>query len=150
MGNKVERFMYGLKKDVRSKVLVDPWGDGGPWEDIKRPINYVVTIDATYTQFAKGRDDVRSHSNAAVAKGVGNTWPVRDKRSRHFKGRSSTFYKKTNNLRGRFLRLRTPIRRTVVVSSAIRRGTWLMIVMVTKRVQSNRLIRSLFPSPTLR
>jgi hypothetical protein len=71
-GDKVERFLSGLKEDVRSKVLVDPRGDGGPWEDIKRLINYVVTIDVTYTQAAKGRDDVKSHSDAAVAKGVGN------------------------------------------------------------------------------
>ena len=48
-GDKVERFFYGPKEDVRSKVLVDPWGDGGPWEDIKHLINYVVTIEATYT-----------------------------------------------------------------------------------------------------
>ena len=48
-GDKVVRFLSGLKEDVRSKVLVDPQGDGGPWEDIKRLINYVVMIDATYT-----------------------------------------------------------------------------------------------------
>ena len=70
---------------------MDPQGGGGPWEDIKHLINYVITIDTTYTQAAKGRDDVKSHSDAAVAKG--NTWPVRDKESRRSKGCSSTFYK---------------------------------------------------------
>ena len=47
-GDKIERFISGLKEDIRKKVLVDPKGDGGPWEDIKRLINYAVTIDATY------------------------------------------------------------------------------------------------------
>ena len=46
-GDNVERILFGLKEHVRSKILVDPRGDGGPWEDIKRLINYGVTIDAT-------------------------------------------------------------------------------------------------------
>lgn len=33
---------------------MDPRGDGGPWEDIKRLIKCVVTINATVTQVAKG------------------------------------------------------------------------------------------------
>ena len=60
------------------KVLVDPRGDGRPWEDIKRLINYAVTIDATYKQDAKGRDSDKSHFDAPVAKINGNTWPIRD------------------------------------------------------------------------
>ena len=48
-GDKIERFILGLKEDIHNKVLVDPKGDGGPWEDIKRLINYAMTIDATYT-----------------------------------------------------------------------------------------------------
>ena len=74
---------------------MDPRCDSGPWEDIKHLINYVVTIDATYTQTAKWRNDEKSHSHVVVAKGTGNTGPVRDKESRHSKGRSSTSYKKT-------------------------------------------------------
>jgi len=46
--DKVERFLSELKEDVWSKVLVNPRGDGGPWEDIKRLINYIVMINATY------------------------------------------------------------------------------------------------------
>ena len=33
-GDKIERFISGLKEDIRKKVLVDPKGDGGPWEDM--------------------------------------------------------------------------------------------------------------------
>jgi hypothetical protein len=87
--------VYGLKEEIRKKVLVDPRGDGGPWEDIKRLINYAVTIDATYTQDAKGRDNDKSHSDAPVAKTNGNIGPIRDKKSRRSKGRSSAFYKKS-------------------------------------------------------
>jgi len=61
--------------------------------------------------------------------------------------------RRTNNLRERIPRLRALIKRTVIVSSAIRRETWLGIVLITKKVQSSRLLkrrRSLFPSPTLR
>ena len=132
---------------------MDPRGIGGSWEDIKCLINYVVIIDATYIQVAKGRDDVTSHSVAAFAKGVGNTRSVRVKESRRCKGRSSTFYKKNNNLRGRPPRLITPIKMAVLVSLVIRRETWLGIVLIRKRVQSNKLLRrarSFFPSPTLR
>ena len=99
-GDKVEIYFSGLKGDFRSKVMVDPGGGGGPWEDIKHLMNYDVTINANYTQVLKGRDDVKSHSDAAVAKGASNTWPVRDKESRGFKGRSSTFYKKNKQSKG--------------------------------------------------
>ena len=62
---------------------------------LKRLIKYAVTIDATYTQDAKGQDNDRSHFNAPVAKTNGNTWPIRNKKSRRSEGRSSAFYKKS-------------------------------------------------------
>jgi hypothetical protein len=31
-------ILWGLKEDVQNKVMVDPKGDGGPWEDIKHLI----------------------------------------------------------------------------------------------------------------
>jgi hypothetical protein len=93
-GDKIERFISGLKEDIRKKVLVDPKGDGGPWEDIKRLINYAVTIDATYTHDAKGRDNDKSQSAVSVAKNTGNTGPIRDRKFRRPEGRSSAFYKK--------------------------------------------------------
>ena len=74
---------------------MDPRGDDGPWEDIKRLINYAVTIDATYTQNTKVRDNEKSHSDASVAKTNGNTWPIIDKKFRRSEGRSSAFYKKS-------------------------------------------------------
>ena len=48
----------------------------------------------------KGRDHVKSHSDAAVAKGVGNTRLVRDKESHRSKGCSPTFYKKNKQSKG--------------------------------------------------
>jgi hypothetical protein len=48
-GDKIERFVSGLKEEIRKKILVDPRDDGGPWEDIKHLINYAVTINVTYT-----------------------------------------------------------------------------------------------------
>jgi hypothetical protein len=93
-GDKIERFISGLKEDICKKVLVDPKGDGGPWEDIKRLINYVVTIDATYTHDAKGRDNDKSQSAVSVAKSTSNTGPIRDRKFRRPEGRSSAFYKK--------------------------------------------------------
>lgn len=81
MGDKVERFLFGLKEDVQNKVLMNPRGHSGPWEDIKFLINYVVTINATYTQAAKGWDDVKSHSEVAITKGNGIWRPIRDKES---------------------------------------------------------------------
>jgi hypothetical protein len=94
-GDKIERFVSGLKEEIRKKVLVDPRGDGGPWEDFKHLINYAVTIDATYTQDAKGRDNEKSHSDVPVAKTNGNIGPIKDKKSRRSEGRSSAFYKKS-------------------------------------------------------
>jgi hypothetical protein len=88
------RFISGLKEDIRKKVLVDLKGDGGPWEDIKRLINYDVTIDATYTHDAKSRDNDKSQSAISVAKSTGNTGPIRDMKFRRPEGRSSAFYKK--------------------------------------------------------
>lgn len=43
---KVERFLVGLKEDVGNKVMLDPKGGGGPWEDIKHLIHYVVNTGA--------------------------------------------------------------------------------------------------------
>lgn len=99
-GDKIERFISGLKEDIRKKVLVDPKGDGGPWEDIKRLINYAVTIDATYTQDAKGRDNDKSHSDVPVVKTNGHTGPIRDNKSRRSEGRFSAFYKKSKQGKG--------------------------------------------------
>jgi hypothetical protein len=104
---KIERFVSGLKEEIRKKILVDPRGDGGPWEDIKRLINYGVTIDAMYTQDAKGRDNDKSHSDAPVAKTHGNPWPIRDKEPRHSEGRSSAFYKKSKQGSGEALPARS-------------------------------------------
>ena len=73
---------------------MDPKGDGGPWKDIKRLINYAVTIDATYTHDAKGRDNDKSQSAVSVAKSTGNTGPIKDKKFRRPEGRSSAFYRK--------------------------------------------------------
>jgi len=93
-GDKIERFISGLKEDIRKKVLVDPKGDGGSWEDIKRLINYAVTIDAMYAHDTKGRDNDKSQSAVSVAKSTSNTGPIRDRKFRHPEGRSSAFYKK--------------------------------------------------------
>jgi hypothetical protein len=86
-GDKIERFISGLKEDIRKKVLVDPKGDGGSWEDIKRLINYAVTIDATYAHDTKGRDNDKSQSTVSVAKSIGNIGPIRDMKFRHPEGR---------------------------------------------------------------
>ena len=99
-GNKVEQILSGLKEDVRNKVLVDPRGDGGPSEDIKRLIDCVVTIDTTYTQTAKGHDDVKSHLEATIPKGNGNLGPISDKESRRSKARNSSFYKNDRKTKG--------------------------------------------------
>lgn len=52
-----------LKKNVKSKVPMDPKGDGGPWEDIKHLIHYVVIIDATCAQAAKGKEDIKPRND---------------------------------------------------------------------------------------
>ena len=57
-------------------------------------------IDVTYTQAAKGRDDVKSHSEAVVAKGNGNSGLVRDKESCRSKARNSSFYRKDHKPKG--------------------------------------------------
>ena len=106
-GDKIERFVSGLKEEIQKKIMVDPRGDGGPWEDFKRLINYAVTIDATYTQDAKSRDNNKFHSDALVAKTNGNTWPIRDRKSRRYEGRSSAFYKKSKQGRGEALSARS-------------------------------------------
>ena len=33
-GDKIERLVSGLKEEIHKKVLMDPRGDGGPWEDL--------------------------------------------------------------------------------------------------------------------
>ena len=93
-GDKTERFISGLKEDIRKKVLVDPKGDGGPWVDIKHLINYAMTIDATYTHDAKGKDNDKSQSAVSVANITSNTGPIKDRKSRCHEGHSSAFYKK--------------------------------------------------------
>jgi hypothetical protein len=67
---------------------------------LKRLINYAVTIDATYTHDAKGRDNDKSQSTVSVAKSTGNTWPIRDRKFRRPEGRSSAFYKKSKQGNG--------------------------------------------------
>lgn len=42
-------FHVELIRNVRNDVLLDLKGDDGPWEDIKRLIHNVVTIDTVYT-----------------------------------------------------------------------------------------------------
>ena len=51
----MERFLVGLNEDARNRVKLDVEGDGGPWEDIKRLIYYVIINDATYAQATIGR-----------------------------------------------------------------------------------------------
>ena len=78
---------------------MDPRGDGGPWEDIKHLISYAVTIDATYTQAAKGREESKTHSDATATKGNANSGPLRGKESRRSKARHLPFYKKDSKHR---------------------------------------------------
>ena len=82
-------------KKYGKKILVDSRGDDGPWADIKRLINYAMTVDATYTQVAKGRDNDKFHFDAPVAKTNGNTGPIINKKSCRSEGRSSAFYEKS-------------------------------------------------------
>ena len=58
---------------------------------IKRLLNYVVTIDATYTHDAKGRDNDKSQYAVSIAKNTGNTGSIRDMKSRRPEGRSFAF-----------------------------------------------------------
>ena len=93
--------MSGLKEEIRKKILVDPHGDGGPWEDIKRLINYAVTIDATYTQDAKGRDNNKSHSDAPIAKINGNTGQLETKSLAILKAALPPFTRRVSRVVGR-------------------------------------------------
>jgi hypothetical protein len=140
-GRQGRKIFFVLKEDIRSKVLVDPRGDGEPWEDIKRLINYVVTIDATYTQVVKGRDNVKSHSDTTVAKGAGNTGLVRDKESRRSKGRSSTFYKKNKQSKGKDSAIKSTDKKDGRCFLCHREGHMARDCPDNKKVQSNRLLR---------
>jgi hypothetical protein len=100
-GDKIERFVSDLKEEIWKKVLVDPRGDGGPWEDIKRLINYAVTIDATYTQDAKGRDNNKSHSDAPIAKINGNTGQLETKSLAILKAALPPFTRRVSRVAGR-------------------------------------------------
>ena len=93
--------MSGLKEEIRKKILVDPHGDGGLWEDIKRLINYAVTIDAIYTLDAKWRDNDKSHFDAPIAKTNGNTWPIRDKSLAAWKAALPPFTRRISRVAGK-------------------------------------------------
>ena len=53
-----------------------------------------MTIDATYTHDAKGRDNDKSQSAISVAKSTSSTRLIRDRKFRRHEGRSFAFYKK--------------------------------------------------------
>ncbi len=50
MGDKIDRFVRGLKPEIRERVVVDPFNEGGRWEDFKRLLTYAVAMDATIEQ----------------------------------------------------------------------------------------------------
>lgn len=70
------------KYDVRNKILVDSRG-GGMWEDIQRLLNFNVTIDATFTQSAKGREDSKPQYDVVQSRRNGSGGPSRGKESCH-------------------------------------------------------------------
>ena len=78
-----------VKDDVENKVTVDPKGDGGPWEDIKHLIHYVVTIDNTYAQTTKTE---RGHQ-ASICK-----WGIIISTSHHASGMEHGYIYKSHGL----------------------------------------------------
>jgi hypothetical protein len=50
VGDKIDRFVRGLKPEIRERVVVDPFNEGGRWEDFKRLLTYAVAMDATIEQ----------------------------------------------------------------------------------------------------
>jgi hypothetical protein len=66
----------------------------GPWEDIKHLIHYVVTIDTTCAQAAKGREDIKSQYDVMQQKGHVSHGHVRGKETRQLHFHRSNFYKK--------------------------------------------------------
>jgi hypothetical protein len=50
VGDKIDRFVRGLKPGIRERVVVDPFNEGGCWEDFKRLLTYAVAMDGTIEQ----------------------------------------------------------------------------------------------------
>ena len=50
MGDKIDRFVRGLKPGIRERVVVDPFNKGDRWEDFKRLLTNAVAMDATIEQ----------------------------------------------------------------------------------------------------
>ena len=50
VGDKIDRFVRGLKPEIHKRVVVDPFNEGGRWEDFKRLLTYAVAMDATIEQ----------------------------------------------------------------------------------------------------
>ena len=49
VGDKIDGFVYGFKPKIRERV-VDPFNEGGRWEDFKRLLTYAVVMDAIIEQ----------------------------------------------------------------------------------------------------
>ena len=54
VGDKIHRFIGGLKPEIRLKVAVDPLNDARPWEDFQKLVTYAVSVDSNLQQVKAG------------------------------------------------------------------------------------------------
>lgn len=80
VGDKIHRFIDGLKPEIRLKVAVDPLNDAQPWEDFQRLVTYAVSVDANLQQVKAGLGIATTKNGEKKTPSIGVGGPIRNQK----------------------------------------------------------------------
>jgi hypothetical protein len=103
VGDKIHRFIAGLKPEIRLKVAVDPMNNAQPWEDFQRLVTYAVSIDANLQQVRASLGEAPNKSiekkNPTTKEGAGGPIKAKKKSLIKFDDGREIDYKKVASLK---------------------------------------------------
>ena len=80
VGDKIHRFIDGLKPKIRLKVAVDPLNDARPWEDFQRLVTYAISIDSNLQQVKAGLGIANAKNGEKMTSSIGVGGPIKNKK----------------------------------------------------------------------